>query len=107
MVWSLLLHSTSNACCTKQVVTRHHAPHSEPIPTLTQSITSYTITGGIEKFLAKENFRKILNVSHFYSGFSLNKNHNQIKHSNRVTLEFSDSYRVSLKFSRSWSKNSN
>jgi len=28
------------------------------------------ITGGIEKFLAKENFRKILKVSHFYSGFS-------------------------------------
>jgi len=32
-----------------------------------------TCTGGIERFLAKENFRKILKVSHFYSGFSSNK----------------------------------
>jgi len=30
-------------------------------------------TGGIDKFSAKENFRKILKVSHFYSGFSSNK----------------------------------
>ena len=48
-------------------------------------------TGGIEKFSAKENFRKILNISHFYSGFSLKKNHNEIKHSQKVSLDFLDS----------------
>jgi len=41
-------------------------------------------TGGIENFSAKENFRKILKVSHFYSGFSPNKNNNEIKHSQKV-----------------------
>jgi len=54
-------------------------------------------TGGIEKILAKENFRKILKVGHFYSGFSYNKNYNKIKHSNRVALEFA----------RFWSQSSN
>ena len=38
-------------------------------------------TGGIEKFPAKENFRKTLKVSHFCLGFSPNKNTNEIKHS--------------------------
>ena len=48
-------------------------------------------TGGIEKFSAKENFGKILKVSHFNLGFSSNKNHNEIKHSQRVSLIFLDS----------------
>jgi len=30
-------------------------------------------TGGIEKFSAKENFREILKVSHFYLRFSSNQ----------------------------------
>jgi len=33
----------------------------------------HTHTGGITKFSAKEDFRKILKVSHFSLGFSLNK----------------------------------
>jgi len=31
-------------------------------------------TGGVEKFSAKENIRKMLKVSHFYLVFSSNKN---------------------------------
>jgi len=38
--------------------------------------------------LAKENSQKILKVSHFYLGFSANKNNNEIKHSQRVSLVF-------------------
>jgi len=53
-----------------------------------------------------ENPRKILKVSHFYSGFSWNEHHNKIKHSHRVSSDFSVSYRVSLEFSRSGSKKS-
>ena len=49
------------------------------------------VTGGIEWFSAQENFGKILKVSHFYSGFSPDKNNNQIEHSQRVSLEFSES----------------
>ena len=64
-------------------------------------------TGGITKFLAKENFRKILKVSHFSLGFSLDEKCDEIKTSHRVSLEFSYSYRVSLVFSRSGSKISN
>jgi len=44
-------------------------------------------TGGIERFSAKENFQKILKVSHFYLGFSANKNNDEIKHSQRVSLD--------------------
>jgi len=47
-------------------------------------------TGGIEKFSAKENLRKILKVSHLYLSFSSNKNHNEIKHSQRGSLDFLD-----------------
>jgi len=47
-------------------------------------------TGGIERFSAREIFEKILKVSHFYLGFSLHKNNNQIKHIQRVSLEFSE-----------------
>jgi len=48
-------------------------------------------TGGIKRFSAKEIFGKILKVSHIYLGFSPDKNNNQIKHSQRVSLEFSES----------------
>jgi len=44
----------------------------------------------MEKFPALENFGKMLKVSHFYLGFSLDKNNNQIKHSQSVLLEFSE-----------------
>jgi len=37
-------------------------------------------TGGITKFSAKENFRKILKVSHFYLAFSPDENHDEIEH---------------------------
>jgi len=40
---------------------------------LAQCVLTNTVTGGIEKFSAKENFRKTLKVSHFYLGFSSNK----------------------------------
>ena len=53
-----------------------------------------TPTGGITKFLAKENFRKILKASHFALGFSLDETCDEIKTSHRVSLEFSYSYRV-------------
>jgi len=48
-------------------------------------------TGGIEDFSAKENFRKILKVSHFYFRYSPNKNNNEIKHSQKVSLDFLNS----------------
>jgi len=51
-------------------------------------LNGQTITGGIERFSAKENFRKILNVSHFYLGFLPNKNNNEIKPSQRFSSEF-------------------
>jgi len=47
-----------------------------------------TITEGIEKFSAKENFRKIFKDSHFYLGFLWKEIHNKIKHSHRVLSEF-------------------
>jgi len=48
-------------------------------------------TGSIKRFSVNENFRKILKVSHFYLGFSPNKNNIEIKHFQWVSLEFSDS----------------
>ena len=48
-------------------------------------------TGGIERFSAQEIFGKILKVSHFYLGFSPDQKNNWIKHSQRVSLEFSES----------------
>jgi len=48
------------------------------------------VTEGTESFSVQENFRKILKVSHFYLGFSLNKNNNEIKQSQRVSLDFLD-----------------
>jgi len=64
-------------------------------------------TGGIKKFSDEENFRKILKASHFYLGFSWNENYNKIKHSHKVSSEFSGPYSVSLEFSKSRSKKSN
>ena len=74
---------------------------------ITSAANSSAGTGGIEKFSSKENFRKILKVSHFYLGFSWNENYNNIKHSHEVSSEFSGSYRSSLEFPRSGSKESN
>jgi len=50
---------------------------------------TYT-TGGIERFLARKNFSKILQVSHFHLRFSLGKNNNEIIRSHRVLLEILD-----------------
>jgi len=61
-------------------------------------------TGSITKFSAKEIFGKILKVSHFSLGFSLDEKCDKIKTSHRVSPEVSYSYRVSLVFSRSGSK---
>jgi len=38
-------------------------------------------------------FGKILKVSHFNLGFSLDENHDEIKHSHSILSEFLDSYR--------------
>ena len=57
-------------------------------------------------FSAKQNFRKILKVSHFYLGLSWSENHNKINYSLRVSSEFSGSYRVLLEFSGSGSRES-
>jgi len=61
-------------------------------------------TGGITKFSAKENFRKILKVCHFSLEFSCNEKYDKIQTSHTVSPEFSYSYRISLVFSRSGSK---
>jgi len=45
-------------------------------------------TGGIEKFSACKNSRKPLKVGHFYLGSSPNKNNNEIKHSQMVSVGF-------------------
>jgi len=50
-----------------------------------------SITGGIERFSAQEYLSEILKVSHIYLGFSPDKNNNQTKDSQRVSLEFSES----------------
>jgi len=47
-------------------------------------------TGDIKRFSPWEIFGKILKVSHFYSGFSLDKNH-KIKQSQRASPEPSES----------------
>ena len=52
-------------------------------------IAKGSYTGGIKKFSCKENFGKILKVSHFSLGFSLNKNNTENKHFQRVLLDFS------------------
>jgi len=50
---------------------------------------TWSDTGGITKFSAKENFRKILKVSHFPLGFSLAEKYDKIKTSHRVSSESS------------------
>jgi len=47
-------------------------------------------TGGIERFSERENFSKILQVSHFHLGFSPGKNNNKTIQSHRVLLELLD-----------------
>jgi len=64
-------------------------------------------TGGITKFSAKVNLRKILKVNHFSLGFSMDERCNKIKNSHRVSPEFSYFYRVSSVFPRSEPKISN
>jgi len=54
---------------------------------LTSCLTPYT--EGIKKVSFKENFGKILKVSHFHLSFSLNKNNKEIKYFQRVLLDFS------------------
>ena len=56
-------------------------------------LNSPKITGGITKFSAKENFRKILKVSHFYLAFSLDENHEETEHYHSILSEFSVSFR--------------
>ena len=51
-------------------------------------------TRDIEKFSVKENFRKILMVSHFYLEFSWNKNHDKITYSHRAFSNFLGLYRI-------------
>ena len=45
-------------------------------------------TGGIERFSARKNFSKILQVSHFHLGFSTGKNNHEIIYSHRVSWRF-------------------
>ena len=65
------------------------------------------ITGGITKFSAKENFRNILKVSHFYLAFSLDENHDEIEHYHSILSEFLLSFRDLSRFSEADSENSN
>ena len=67
----------------------------------------HLLTGGITKFSAEENFRKILKVSHFYSAFSLDENHDEIEHYPSILSEFSESFRDLLRFSEANSEDSN
>ena len=47
-------------------------------------LVSERITEGIERFSARKNFSKILQVSHFHLGFSPAKNNNETTHSHMV-----------------------
>jgi len=49
-----------------------------------------TGTGGIERFSARKNLSKILQVGHFHLGFSPGKINNEMIHSHRVLLEIVD-----------------
>jgi len=59
-----------------------------------------------KKVFSQGKFEKILKVSHFYLGFSPDKNNKQIKHVQRVSLEFSESAFKNLDKSLKESKNS-
>ena len=63
-------------------------------------------TGGIERFSDKENFGNPFKVSYFYLGFLPDKNNNQIKHVQRISLEFSESAFENLDKSVKESENS-
>ena len=67
-------------------------PRTLPQPSIVcqdgAKICTPIFTGDIKRFSAKENFRKILKLGHFYLVFSSNKIHNEIKHSQRVSLVF-------------------
>jgi len=65
------------------------------------------VTGGITKFPVKENFRKILKVSHFYLAFSQDENHDEIEHYHSILSDFSVSFRELSRFSEANSENSN
>ena len=64
-------------------------------------------TGGITKFSATENLRKILKVSHFYLAFSLDEDHDEIEHYHSILSEFSESFRDLSRVSKANSENSN
>ena len=64
-------------------------------------------TGGIERFLAKENSGKILKVSHFHLEFSLDENYDEIEHSQPILSEFPDSFRDLSRLLKADSENSN
>jgi len=64
------------------------------------------LTGGNERFSAKEIFGKSLKASHVDLGFPLDKNNKQIKHVQRLSLEFSESAFKSLDKSLKESGNS-
>jgi len=64
------------------------------MPTLYDSTKPTPYTRDIEKFSAKENFRKILKVSHFYLVFLWNENNDKMNQSHIVFSEFSGSYRI-------------
>jgi len=72
-----------------------------------QKFEKIFFTGDITKFSTKENFRRILKVSNFSLGFSLDEKCDKIQTSHNVSTEFSYCYRVSLVFSGSRSKISN
>jgi len=48
------------------------------------------LTGVIERFSARENFSKILQVRHFHLGFSPGKNNNEIILLHRILLDILD-----------------
>jgi len=57
---------------------------------VSQKILACLHTGGIERFSARKNFSKLLQVSHFHLGFSPGKNNNEIIHFHRVLLGILD-----------------
>ena len=52
----------------------------------------FTHSGGITKFSAKENFTKILKVSHFSLGFSLDESVTKLK----LLVEFHQSFHTPI-----------
>jgi len=54
----------------------------------------------MERFSAKENFGKILQVSHFYLASWLDENHDKIEYSHSILSELSDSFRALSSFQR-------